>query len=138
MEGKVGGAGAGGTESTSRERGLAFRRDLSLAAGSSGGVVGFDGVDEATGALKETFLGGIATQKTMDLRRWRGMSAEGAARAWESGTQVVVKGKEADDLLGVGIRRDRVNRKLYLSQKQYIVDILLNLVISQLILGVHY
>jgi hypothetical protein len=26
-----------------------------------------------------------------------GMSAEGAARAWESGTQVVVKGKEADD-----------------------------------------
>jgi hypothetical protein len=27
-------------------------------------------------------------------------------------------------LLGVGIRRDRVNRKLYLSQKQYIVDIL--------------
>ncbi|KAF8719063.1 hypothetical protein AX14_011504 [Amanita brunnescens Koide BX004] len=106
MEGREGGAGAvrdtgssveEGAESTSRERGLAFaRRDLSLAAGSSGGAMGFDGKDEAAGALKDTFLGGMATQKAIDLRRWRGMSAEGAAEAWEKGTQVVVKGREVD------------------------------------------
>ena len=30
------------------------------------------------------------------------MSAEGAARAWETGTQVVVKGKEADGGIGLG------------------------------------
>ena len=39
----------------------------------------------------------MATQQAMDLRQWRGMSAEGAAKPWETGTQVVVRGKEADE-----------------------------------------
>ena len=49
------------------------------------GAMGFDRAGEAVGALKDTFLGGMATQEAKDLCRWRGWSAEGAARAWETG-----------------------------------------------------
>jgi hypothetical protein len=44
-------------------------KDLSRVAGSSEGVMGCDGKDEAAGALKDTFLGGMATQKALDLRQ---------------------------------------------------------------------
>ena len=44
-------------------------KDLSHVAGSSEGAMGCDGEDEATGALKDTFLGGMATREALDLRR---------------------------------------------------------------------
>ena len=65
-EGVVRSTGSGierelGAAPPEREAELA-RRDLSLSAGVSGGGMGFDVKEEATGALKDTFLGGMATQ----------------------------------------------------------------------------
>ena len=46
-----------------------YKRDLSLAAGSLEGAMGFDGKDEAAGAFEEALLGGMAAQKATDLRQ---------------------------------------------------------------------
>ena len=59
--------------------------------------MGFDGKDGAAGALKDTFLGGMATQQAMDLCRWKGCPLKVQQERGKRGRRWWSEGKKRDE-----------------------------------------